>query len=195
MNTLALARLHPTQATHGERQIQQKVAGYRALQGHDLEMAIAEKPIAVVLGAGEEYFVVDHHHVANALMRSGVERAPFVLIADLSSLSKADFWLTMENRSWVWPYDANGRRLAFRDMPKLLKDAQDDDFRSLAAALRDAGGYAKSSVPLADFRWADFLRAHLPKPQNDAEYDALLDSALKLARGEAAVGLPGYSAR
>ncbi len=101
MKTLALASLHPTQMTHGERQIRQKVDAYHALNKHDLEMAIAEKPIAVVLGPQGKAYVIDHHHVTCALLRIDVERAPFVLVADLSSLPASEFWLTLENRSWT----------------------------------------------------------------------------------------------
>ena len=193
MNTLEIDRLRPTQMTHGERQIRRKTAEYKAMSGHDLQMAIAEKPIAVVLGPGGEPFVIDHHHVACALSRIGVTRVPFVLVRDLSALSVADFWLTLENRSWVYPYDAARRRVPFRDMPRHMWDAVDDEFRSLAAFVRDAGGYAKTDVPLADFRWADFLHAHFAPPQNDAEFDALLAPALGLARSEAAAGLPGFT--
>lgn len=192
MNTLEIERLRPTQMTHGERQIVQKTAAYRALSDHELKMAIVEKPIAIVLGPGDETFVIDHHHVACALWRAGVKRAPFVLVRDLSSLAPADFWLTLENNSWVYPYDAERRRVPFRDMPRHLWDAVDDAFRSLAAFVRDAGGYVKTDVPLADFRWADFFHAHFPRPHDDAAFDALLKPALDLARSDAAAGLPGF---
>ncbi|SAK65020.1 ParB-like protein [Caballeronia ptereochthonis] len=192
MNTLKIDRLRPTQMTHGERQIRQKTAAYQALSGHDLEMAIAEKPIAIVLGPNDEPFVIDHHHVTCALSRVGVKRVPFVLVRDLSSLSPAEFWLALENRSWVYPYDAERRRVPFRDMPRHMWDAVNDEFRSLAAFVRDAGGYDKTDVPLADFRWADFLRAHFPRPESDAAFDALLKPALDLARSDAAAGLPGF---
>ena len=192
MNTLKIDRLRPTQMTHGERQIRRKTAAYRALNAHDLEMAIAEKPIAIVLGPGDEPFVIDHHHVACALSRIGVKRVPFVLLRDLSSLPGAEFWLTLENRSWVYPYDAARRRVPFRDMPHHMADAVDDEFRSLAAFVREAGGYDKTDVPLADFRWADFFHAHFPQPQDDAAFDALLKPALDLARSAAAAGLPGF---
>jgi hypothetical protein len=192
MNTVELASLHPTQATHGVRQVRDKARRYRDLSKHDLHMAIAEKPIAVVLGAHGRHYVIDHHHVAGALLRIGVERAPFVLAADLSSLSETEFWLTLENRAWTWPYDADGRRVPFRNMPRRLQDAQDDDFRSLAAAVRDAGGYVKTAVPLAEFRWAAFFHGHFARPRDDAEYAALLDWAVALAHSDAAIGLPGY---
>ncbi len=161
------------------------------MDAHDLKMAIAEKPIAVVLGPNEEPYVIDHH-VAYALMRIGVERAPYVLLADWSAQTEAAFWLALENRSWTSPYDAEGRRLAFIDMPAFLEDAQDDDFRSLAAAVRDAGAYAKTAVPLADFRWAALFRSHFDRPHSDADYAALIERAGALARSRAAIGLPGY---
>ena len=192
MNTLRIDRLHPTQMTHGERQIRQKVAGYRALNAHDLQMAIAEKPIAIVLGPQDEPYVIDHHHVTCALARIGVKEVPFVLVKDLSARSHAEFWLTLENHAWVYPYDADGRRIAFKDMPRYMWDAVDDEFRSLAAFVRDAGGYEKTDVPLADFRWADFFRAQFPRPNDDAQFDALIPRATGLARSDAAAGLPGF---
>jgi hypothetical protein len=151
MNTKRIARLHPTQMTHGEREIRQKADAYRALSEHDLDMAIAEKPIPVVLGPGGEPYVIDHHHVACALERIGVKDVPFVLVRDLTSLSQPEFWLTLENNSWVHPYDADGRRIAFKDIPTQMGDAVNDEFRSLAAFVREAGGYEKTDVPLADF--------------------------------------------
>ena len=87
---------------------------------------------------------------------------------------------------------AEGRRVPFRDMPMHMWDAVDDDFRSLAAFVRDAGGYEKTDVPLADFRWAELFRAHFPRPRDDVEFDALLKPAIDFARSETAAGLPGY---
>jgi hypothetical protein len=194
MNTLRIDRLHPTQMTLGERQVRQKVARYRELSAHDLEMAIAEKPVAVVFGPQDEPYVIDHHHVTCALARIGVEQVPFVMVKDLSSLSHAEFWLTLENHAWVYPYDADGRRIAFKDMPRHMSDAVNDEFRSLAAFVRAAGGYEKTDVPLADFRWADLFRAHFARPNDDAQFDALVQRATDLARSEAAAGLPGFIA-
>jgi hypothetical protein len=192
MNTLSIETLRPTQFTHGERQLKQKAAAYRAMSAHELEMEIAQKPIAVVLGPDDVPYVIDHHHVAGALWRVDVKEAPFVLVRDWSKLSPGAFWLALENHAWIWPYDANGRRVSFEDMPLHLWDAQNDEFRSLAAFVRDAGGYEKTSVPLADFRWTAFFRARFECPGSDAEFDALLRQALDLARSDAALGLPGH---
>lgn len=61
MRTLCIDRLH---STHGERQIRQKkAADFRELSVHDLAMAIAEKPIAIVLGPrGEPHVIIIMSH-------------------------------------------------------------------------------------------------------------------------------------
>lgn len=192
MKTSRIDRLRPTQVTHGMREIREKTKAYRALSGHELEIAIAEKPVPVVLGPAEVMFVIDHHHVATALWRADVQRVPVILVTDLSSLSTTEFWLAMENNRWAYPYDAHGQRVAFAEMRKHVWELADDEFRSLSASVRDAGGYEKTTVPLEEFRWADFFRARLSPPESDAEFDGLVKKAVKLARSKAALGLPGY---
>ncbi|RZF25819.1 chromosome partitioning protein ParB [Paraburkholderia sp. UYCP14C] len=192
MKMLKIDRLRPTQITHGMREIREKTRAYRSLTGHDLEMAIAEKPIPVVYGPADEFYVIDHHHVATALWRADVKRVPIVFIRDLSSLSKAEFWLTMENNRWTYPYDAHGQRVAFSEMCEHVWELTDDEFRSLSASVRDAGGYEKTAVPLEEFRWADFFRRNLPLPTSNAEYESLVKRAVKLAKSMTALGLPGY---
>ncbi|TDY26933.1 hypothetical protein B0G81_7465 [Paraburkholderia sp. BL6665CI2N2] len=192
MITLKIERLRPTQLTHGAREVRNKISQYKALSGHDLEMAIAEKPIPVVYGPGDTPFATDHHHVAAALWHVGVKSVPVVLVRDLSSYSQASFWLSMENERWAYPFDAEGKRRPFSDLPEHIWALPDDEYRSLAAAVRDAGGYEKTNVPLEEFRWADFFRSNLPRPDSDEKFAALVDEAISLAKTKAALGLPGY---
>ena len=192
MNLKKIAELRPTQVTHGEREVRQKTEAYRALSPHDLEMAIAEKPIPIVLGPAAQSYAIDHHHVATALWHVGIKKVPVVLISDLSSLTRAEFWLTMENNRWTYPYDREGQRVAFADMYEHVWQLADDAYRSLSASVRDAGGYEKTAVPLEEFRWADFFRCRLALPETDAEFEALAKQAVKLAKSKAALGLPGY---
>jgi len=192
MKRVRIDLLRPTQVTHGFREILDKTKVYESLSGHGLEMAIAEKPVPVVLGPGGAPYVIDHHHVATALWRAEIKSVPVVLVGDLTSLSKADFWLTMENNRWTYPYDAQSRRVAFAELRDHVWELMDDEFRSLSASVRDAGGYEKTTVPLAEFRWSDFLRSRLPPPESDAEYASLVEKGVELAKTKAARGLPGY---
>ncbi|CAD6558433.1 ParB-like protein [Paraburkholderia sabiae] len=192
MQMLEIDALRSTQGTHGRREVLKKADAYRALDADALRDAIAQKPVPVVQGYGGEYFAIDHHHVAAALHLVGVKTVPIVIVDDLSALSEGDFWLSMENRHWVSPFDARGERIAFQQMPKHVWESEEDDFRDLAADARDAGGYAKTDVPLADFRWADFFRRYLPAPFSEPEYGARIAQAVALAQADLAVGLPGY---
>ncbi|MFP3646158.1 ParB/Srx family N-terminal domain-containing protein [Paraburkholderia sp. SIMBA_054] len=65
-------------------------------------------------------------------LRLAASRIP-VLVRDVSSLSKAEFWLTMENNRWTHPYDSQGQRMAFSDMREHVQQLADDEFRSLSA--------------------------------------------------------------
>lgn len=192
MQKLRIDQLRPTQLTHGMREVREKTEAYKALTGHELEMAIAEKPIPVVYGPRGVPFATDHHHIATALRRADIKSVPIVLVRDLSSLRQSEFWLTMENNRWTYPYDADGRRRPFSEMPEHIWELADDEFRSLAASVRDAGGFEKTSVPLEEFRWADLFRCSLPRPTCDDEFESLVKKALKLARSKTALGLPGY---
>jgi hypothetical protein len=192
MKTVSINELRPTQLTHGLREIRQKTQFYQSLSRHDLEMAIAAKPVPLVLGLDGSPFAIDHHHVATALWRAGIKTMPAVLVADFSSLSYQEFWLSMEGRRWAYPYDAGGQRKSFSEMPDHIWELADDEYRSLAASVRDAGGYEKTTVPLEEFRWADLFRSYLPYPGTDDEFASVQRQALKLAKSKAAAGLPGY---
>jgi hypothetical protein len=195
MKAVKLEELRPTQFTHGEREVERKRREYASLTGHALQMAIADKPIPIVLGPKDRPFAIDHHHVAMALHRAGIDRAPVILISDFSEMDPAEFWLTLENRQWTHPYDANGERQPFTAMPAHIHDTIDDECRSLAAFVRDAGGYEKTTVALEEFRWADFFRCHLPTlggKDDTRTFDALVKRGVELAHSELALGLPGY---
>jgi hypothetical protein len=192
LKTVAIKNIRPTQLTHGLREILRKMQFYESLAGHDLEMAIAEKPVPVVLGRGGVPFAIDHHHVATALWRVGIKAMPAVLVADLSRLSYQEFWLTMDDHRWTYPYNSKGQRKSFADMPEHVWELEDDAYRSLAASVRDAGGYEKTPAPLEEFRWADLFRTCLPYPESEDEFLAIQRRAVKLARSKAAAGLPGF---
>jgi hypothetical protein len=103
---------------------------------------------------------------------------PAVLVADLSSLPHADFWLTMENRWRTDPYHVKGRRWHVAEMSRHVWKWTDDEYRSLAASFRDAGGYEKTAVPLEEFQWAGPPRSCLPSPATDG-FEPLVRQAVK----------------
>ena len=135
---------------------------------------------------------VQSHHLTLALYDEGVRDIPVSVVANMSEFSFGEFWTTLESRSWTHPFDDEGRRHLYDDMPTSVDDLIDDPFRSLAGAVKRAGGYAKDRSPFSEFRWADFLRCHIARELVERNFGRALALAMNLAQSTAAAALPGW---
>lgn len=181
--------LRPTQLAVGYREVQRKRLRLREAASRGLP---ASKTIPVVQGPGDRLHILDGHHLARALFEEGARQIAVNVVADLSPLSFGAFWRTCEERGWSNTFDTAGRRQPMWALPATVMELKDDPFRSLAGDLRRAGGYAKTSAPHSEFRWADFLRARIALEAGEAGFDAALSPALGLASGPEAAHLPGW---
>ena len=102
------------------------------------------------------------------------------------------FWVFLDNRGWLHPFDVRGRRRSYEDVPKRITGLVDDPFRSLAGELRQSGGFAKDTTPFSEFLWADFLRRRFKRKLLDENFPDALVRALKLAKSGEADYLPGW---
>ena len=189
-HTIAIADLYPTQITVGMREVREKRRHWR-LARHKAKV-LGSHVIPVIAGPKGRHYVIDHHHLARALHDEGVEIIPIMLVADLVRLDKETFWTYLDNRGWMHPYDAQGRRHDYRDLPRSVSDLVDDPFRSLAGELRRAGGFAKDTTPFSEFLWADFLRRRIKRRRIESSFTAALEQALRLAKSQDADYLPGW---
>jgi hypothetical protein len=192
LEPVAIADLRPTQVTVGYREVAEKRREWQARADRDGREFLGRHMIPVVKGPKGRSYVLDHHHLARALQEEGVEHIAVNALADLSHLPKAEFWVFCDNRGWCHPFDAEGQRLGYDDIPSRIARLADDPFRSLAGALRRAGGFAKDTTPFSEFTWADFLRRRVDRKLVRADFDAALARALKLARSPAGIHLPGW---
>lgn len=191
LHATPLAALRPTQMTVGYREVAEKRRIWRE-KAADGGSYLGKHMIPVLLGPKGHRYVIDHHHLARALMEEGVEEVATTVVEDLSMLSKDAFWTFADNRGWCHPYDAQGRRCGFADIPKTLKAMKDDPYRSLAGGLRRAGGFAKATTPFSEFLWADFLRRQIKPDDVKEDFTAAMVKALKLAKSGKASYLPGW---
>jgi hypothetical protein len=145
-----------------------------------------------VLGPKGHHYIIDHHHLALALHKEGVEEVLVQTIANLSLLDADAFWSVMDARDWVHPYDEDGRRRGFKDIPKSIEAMVDDPFRSLAGELRRVGGFAKETQPFAEFLWADHMRRRMKRSLVEKEFQRAIEKALVFARAPDASYLPGW---
>ena len=90
------------------------------------------------------------------------------------------------------PFDDQGRRRSYKEIPGSVSSLIDDPFRSLAGELRRAGGYAKDTTPFSEFLWADFLRRRIRRKTVERDFDLALESALQFAKSKEASFLPGW---
>jgi hypothetical protein len=192
VNQIDPAELRPTQMTLGFREVEAKRREWRAAKASKRADIIGRHSVPTVLGPKGRLYVVDHHHLARALMEEGEKSIQVYILADLERLEKTAFWTLLDNSGWCHAYDRKGRRCELSDIPKSLADMADDPYRSLAGQLRRSGGYAKTDKPFSEFIWADFLRRRIDSDQVEKDFADALVKALELARGEDARYLPGW---
>jgi hypothetical protein len=193
LHPVPILSLRPTQMTVGMREVKEKRQRWREHKSKKKQAELLGKHmIPVVQGPDKNYYVVDHHHLARALHEEGVKDVLVSLIGDLTMVGRDAFWGVMDNKRWVYPYDAKGERRHFKDLPKSIVDLKDDPFRSLAGELRRAGGFAKDTTPFSEFLWADFLRRHIPRKTVDGHFTKATEKALELAKSNDAIYLPGW---
>jgi hypothetical protein len=147
------------------------------------------------LGPKNRHYIIDRHHYTRALHDEGVKEAQVTVIADLSTFECDAFWPLLDNRSWAHPFDEEGPRHHYNDIPKSVSELIDDPFRSLAGELRRAGGYAKVAAPFSEFRWADFLRGRIERMLIECKFDRAMELSMKMAESVEAIYLPGWRLR
>jgi hypothetical protein len=188
--TVPVLDLRPTQMTVGMHEVRAKQQHWRV--AHRKDRFLGSHLIPVVHGPRDRYFLLDHHHLALALHEEGEKEVAITVVADLRRLARDEFWTFMDNRGWLHPYDAAGRRRDVAELPRRITGLKDDPYRSLAGELRRAGGFAKDTTPFSEFLWADFLRRRLASGLVKRDFMGALERALQLAKSVDADYLPGW---
>jgi hypothetical protein len=194
LHSTPVLELRPTQMTLGLREVALKRKAWKAQGLKKLDGFLAHHMAPVVIGPGGQRYLIDHHHLARALYDEGVGNVFVAIVADFHRLDAPTFWNVMDFHGWTHPFDAKGRRRDCADLPKTIKDMEDDPYRSLAGELRNSGGFAKDTTPFSEFIWADFLRPRIKAKDLRKDFDAALARATDFAKSEAANYLPGWCA-
>ena len=192
LKPVAITDLRPTQITVGMREVSEKRKRWREMKTKKGEKFLGNHMIPVILGPKDRHYVIDHHHLALALYKEGVKDVVVAVVSNLSMLEADAFWFVLDSRNWMHPFNDEGRRCSYTDIPKSVNKLKDDPFRSLAGELRRAGGFAKDTTVFSEFLWADFLRRRIKRKLVENDFDHALETALKLAKSQDAVYLPGW---
>ena len=192
---IEILSLRPTQMAIGSRVVDRRKTQLAGLAPTALDAAVVHDAAPAVRGPGGRLYMIDRHHFITALYRTGRAQAAAILIRDLSGLSSDQFRSEMVKRGWVHLYDEQGRGpRRWSELPRDVSRLKDDPYRSLAADVRDRGGFARTEIPFAEFHWANFFRTRIQVGTSTDDYDKALVQALALAHEPAAKSLPGFTA-
>jgi hypothetical protein len=188
--------LHPTQSSVGMKEVDMRVAKLRQFSPEKLQKYLRKKIAPIVIGPGGIPYLLDHHHLARALILS---RASNVMFAEVkenwSKLSEPEFWAKMKAQNWVYLRDETGKPISNpKYLPASIAAMRDDPYRSLSWLVREQGGYRETDDPYAEFQWADFFRARIQLANDTNALNQATAQAVKLAHSPDAHNLPGYVA-
>jgi hypothetical protein len=145
VHPVPMSALRPTQITVGMREVKAKRKAWREHPDRRKADFLGTHVIPVVWGPKEAFYVVDHHHLSLALHQEGVKEVATTVMADLRRLPREAFWIYLDNRGWLHPFDDRGRRRGYDDIPRRIWDLADDPFRSLLQRV-SVGGFSASAA-------------------------------------------------
>lgn len=191
--------LKPMQIPAGMYEVQDKAKALRGMKPKDAEEWLKEKSVPYVEDYKGRKRPVDHHHEARAAWEADIDDVyahryfDEEMHAKLKGLSRDEFYAVTRAMGLFYdrdqfgagPHDPN-------HLPEDVRGLADDPYRSVAWQVRKRGGYDKSEVPFAEFRWAQFFRARLKTYPTKADFEKAVLEAMTLVHASAAKGLPGY---
>jgi len=116
LEPVSIDSLRPTQITVGMREVKEKRLRWREYPKDKKAEFLGRHIIPVIFGPKERSYVVDHHHLARALHEEGIKQVLVSMVADLRALDLNAFWVFLDHRGWVYPYNADGVRQSFDSM-------------------------------------------------------------------------------
>lgn len=191
LSPVPIQSLRPTQITIGLVEVEGKRRQWDEL-GDQKAGFLGQHMIPVVIGPKGRPYVIDHHHLARALHDEGQKTVLVQPVANLQKLTQEHFWRFLDNKGWLHPFDEHGDRQSYSAIPKKIGQLKDDPFRSLAGAVRNAGGYAKETTPFMEFIWADYFRRTFRAREIRQHWHATLERAVALAHHHDAHFMPGW---
>ena len=189
-----IERLHPTQFAVGYREVDERARQIAGKSPKKLKAYIEEHLPLIVIGPGDQPYLVDGHHLALALLKAHIADSVEARVeANWRNLSLVEFWKRMKERGWVYLYDNRGQGpLEVENLPRTVTELTDDPYRALAWAVRKRGGLDKSSASFAEFRWANFFRTRVSIGNQPGDFERAVEAALKISHSPEAKDLPGY---
>ncbi|MDD5304590.1 MAG: ParB-like protein [Elusimicrobia bacterium] len=194
--------LKPMQIPAGMLEVQEKARALRDMKSKETEAWLKDGSVPVIEDYKGRKRPVDHHHEARAAWEADLDEVYTHRYFDdemhgrLKALPRDQFYAVTRamglfydrDQFGVGPHDPN-------HLPEDVRSLADDPYRSVAWQVRKRGGYDKSSIPFAEFKWAQYFRERVQTYPTRADFEKSVLEAMKIVHDPAAKGLPGYKPR
>src|SRR5262245_33026157 len=152
MEEARIVALRPTQFNVGWREVRDRAERLVRKSSSERTRYIARKAGRVVLGPHGERHLIDGHHLALSILEARASnRMRVIVVADWSHLDEASFLERMQSEGALYLFDRGLGPLDPSALPESVLGLTDDPYRSLAWAVRKAGGYGKWSAAFSEF--------------------------------------------
>lgn len=189
---LDIEELYPTQPDLGFKEIDYKVQIISKMGEKELDKYLIKKVSPVIIGPKGKIYIIDHHHHAYSLMKSGKGLIYVVVVENWSNLSEKDFWAKMIKNKFVL-LKKQGKSISVKSLPSKISQMGNEDYRSLAWSVRELNGFNKvDHIPFFEFAWGDFYRQYISPNLIRDHYSLAVKVALEISKSKLAKKLPGY---
>jgi hypothetical protein len=194
--------LKPMQIPAGMLEVQDKAKDLRGMKTKESDAWLKERSVPIIEDYKGRKRPVDHHHEARAAWEADLDDAYTHRFFDdemhdrIKALPRDQFYAVTRamglfydrDQFGVGPHDPN-------HLPEDVRGLADDPFRSVAWQVRKRGGYDKSPLPFAEFKWAQYFRENVKTYPTKADFETAVLEAMKIVHAPAAKGLPGWKAK
>ena len=140
-----IKNLYPSQFSVGGEEVNCKANRYSQMDLEEIEDYLADEIVPVVISQ-DRFYVLDGHHLTQALLQSGWDDVDIELeiVENWNDKSFEEFELSMIERNLFHLYDAGSGPISPTLLPP-FSHLDDDMYRTLAWLMREAGNEKRGS--------------------------------------------------
>ena len=103
LSSVQLEDLRPTQMALGMREVAEKRRQWRKHADKDQADYFSRHVFPTVLGPKKRHYLIDHHHLARAMIEEKVNKVMVDVTLDLSELGAYSFWVFLDDPAGAIP--------------------------------------------------------------------------------------------
>lgn len=188
--SIQIKDVHPTQGAVGMVDVKEKRNLIRNQKHLKRFLKKEQNRLKIVIGPEGKYYLIDRHHLTLALDQEKIKKAYALIMDNFSGLSEEEFWKVMKEKGWARFKDENGK--VMERLPSKISKLKNDPYRSLAWVVRESGAFEKTTIPFAEFLWADHFRKIFSLKDLKNDWDRCVKKAIEIAGTSQMKDLPGF---